>query len=86
MIRLIQINPYLTYLELFQSGMTNQDVDSLMSLLHLKDLSLKGNNISDQGAIKLAAHPTIVSLKLWKNSIGVEGARALSHNQVLRKL
>lgn len=83
---LIKFKPNLTQLELFRCKVTDQNVDSLMSLFYLRELSLEENYITDQGAIKLSNHPRIVSLKLWKNNIGPEGAKAFSRNNVLREL
>lgn len=86
MVRLIQTNPYLTHLDLFRCGVTDQHIHGLMSLFHLTDLSLEENGLTDQGVLNLAAHPQIVILKLWKNKIGAPGAKALAQNTILRDL
>lgn len=85
-IPLIKVNPYLTQLDLFKCGIIDQDINSLMSLLHLKDLSLEENHITDQGATKLSTHSNIVSLKLWKNNIRPEGVRGFAQNRILKEL
>lgn len=73
-------------LELVESGITDDDISSLLEALdgtRLTAIDLRCNNIGDAGARQLAARLANVScgvhtLRLWSNRIGIDGVTALA--------
>ena len=84
--KLSLIKEQLVELKLSSSGITDEDIASISSLLNIEKLWLDGNNISDQCLKKLTTLKNLHSLNLTSTSISKNGIAQLKNLPALNNI